>query len=197
VGFDTTAFDPFLRSVSASFSVGGRSIRRLFESLFGGAPLSAPTAEDARADSVLFEDPSRFRNEAGPRTAFRSVETLSAGPRGGGGLRASITYSDQRQRQDDEQPLIPGATSGNLRTVGLNIAFSPTSNWNVSWNTQYNMTTNEFGQHMVRLDRDLHRWRATFGYTQTPTGTFAFTFFVSLLDQPEIKFNYDQQTVER
>jgi hypothetical protein len=197
VGFDTTAFDPFLRSVSASFSVGGRSIRRLFESLFGGAPLSAPTAEDARADSVLFEDPSRFRNEAGPRTAFRSVETLSAGPRGGGGFKASITYSDQRQRQDDEQPVIPGATSGNLRTVGLDIAFSPTSNWNVRWNTQYNMTTNEFGQHMVRLDRDLHRWRATFGYTQTPTGTFAFTFFVSLLDQPEIKFNYDQQTVER
>ena len=59
------------------------------------------------------------------------------------------------------------------------------------------MTTKEFGQHVLRLDRDLHRWRATFGFTRAPNGNFAFTFFVNLLDQPEIKFNYDQQTVTR
>ncbi len=197
VGFDTTAFDPFLQRVSASFSVSGRTIQRLFGALLGGETLSAPTEDDARADSLLFQEPARLRNEAGPRTAFRSVETLAPGPRGGGGFRASINYSDQRSRRDEVQLQNPFGATGDLRTVGLNTSFSPTANWNVSWNTQYNMTTKEFGQHVLRLDRDLHRWRATFGFTRAPNGNFAFTFFVNLLDQPEIKFNYDQQTVTR
>jgi len=31
---------------------------------------------------------------------------------------------------------------------------------------------------------------------KSPNGNFAFTFFVSLLDQPDIKFNYEQQTLQ-
>ena len=122
VGFDTTGFDPFLQRVSASFSLSGRSIRRVFDALFGGGSLEAPTEDDARADSILFQEPSRLRNEAGPRTAFRSVETLAPGPRGGGGFRASINYSDQRRRLNDAAPQ-PFGSTGDLRTVGLNMSF--------------------------------------------------------------------------
>jgi hypothetical protein len=81
--------------------------------------------------------------------------------------------------------------------VGLAIGFDPTENWAVSWSTQYNLTKGEFGQHVIRLERDLHRWRATFQFLKSPNGNFAFNFFISLLDQPDIKLNYDQQTLER
>jgi hypothetical protein len=32
---------------------------------------------------------------------------------------------------------------------------------------------------------------------KAPNGNVAFNFFVSLLDQPEIKFQYDQRSVSR
>jgi hypothetical protein len=81
--------------------------------------------------------------------------------------------------------------------MGLTVGFSPSPNWSVSWNTQYNLTLKEFGQHVLRLDRDLHRWRATFAFTKAPNGNFAFNFFVTLTDEPEIQFQYDQRTVRR
>ncbi|MDH3570669.1 MAG: hypothetical protein OER89_10865, partial [Gemmatimonadota bacterium] len=72
---------------------------------------------------------------------------------------------------------------------------APTASWSVSWSTQYNMTLKEFGQHVLRLSRDLHRWRATFAFLKAPNGNFAFNFFISLTDQPELKFQYDQRTL--
>jgi hypothetical protein len=83
------------------------------------------------------------------------------------------------------------------RTMGLSFAFDPTRNWSLSWTTQYNLTTHEFGQHAVRLERDLRRWRASFQFLKSPNGNFAFNFFISLLDQPDIKFQYDQQSVDQ
>jgi hypothetical protein len=83
------------------------------------------------------------------------------------------------------------------RTLGLAFSFNPTRNWSLSWSTDYNLTTKEFGRHVVRLERDLRRWRATFQFLKSPNGNFAFNFFISLLDQPDIKFQYDQETVEQ
>ena len=119
----------------------------------------------------------------------------------GQGFSTSVNYDDAKTRPLGVQEVLatpnPFAAPGSNRTLGLTTAFSPTENWGLSWTTQYNFSTSEFGQHILRFDRDLHRWRATFGFTRAPNGNFAFTFFVSLLDQPEIKFNYDQQTVNR
>jgi hypothetical protein len=108
----------------------------------------------------------------------------------------SVTYDDLRTRPEETTSRSSLASQAN-RTVGLSIGFDPTRNWAVSWSTQYNLTTGEFGQHVIRLERDLHRWRATFQFLKSPNGNFAFNFFISLLDQPDIKLNYDQQTVER
>jgi hypothetical protein len=47
----------------------------------------------------------------------------------------------------------------------------------------------------VRLDRDLHDWRATFSFVQSPNGNFLFNFFIQLIDQPDIKFEYDQRNL--
>ena len=81
------------------------------------------------------------------------------------------------------------------RTLGWTLSFSPTPNWSVSWNTQYNITLGQFGQHVLRLERTLHRWRATFAFLKAPNGNFAFNFYIALRDQPEMKLQYDQRTV--
>ncbi len=79
----------------------------------------------------------------------------------------------------------------------LGMSFSPTPNWTASWNTNYDFDTRQFGQHYVRLERDLHRWHASFAFSRTASGNFAFNFYVALLDEPDIKFDYDQQSYVR
>ena len=89
---------------------------------------------------------------------------------------------------------MPDAIDQGTQTLGLTLGFSPTPNWSVSWATQYNFNQKNFGQHVVRFDRDLHRWRATFAFTTAPNGNFAFSFFITLTDEPDLKFVYDQRS---
>jgi len=65
----------------------------------------------------------------------------------------------------------------------------------VSWQTLYDFAKGEFGSHVLRLDRDLHDWRATFSFVQSPNGNVVFNFNITLIDQPEIKFDYDQRNL--
>ena len=79
-------------------------------------------------------------------------------------------------------------------TLRGNIAFHPTERWGLQWSTGYDFRREEFSDHIVSLQRELHDWRATFAFTQAPNGNFAFSFFISLIAQPELKFNYDRRT---
>jgi len=83
------------------------------------------------------------------------------------------------------------------RQLTLNMNFSPTALWTASWSTLYDMNTRQFGQHYVRLERDLRRWHASFAFVKSPNGNFAFNFYVALIDQPDIKFDYEQQSLQR
>jgi Tat protein translocase TatC len=195
VGFDTTGFDPFLTSMSARFSLTGRTIAGILSLITGK---EAPPEEGPQPGGV--PSPEEFIQPAGtglgPRPGLDpTIERLGSRPPGRAGFRAAVSYDERRTRPLDDTTQ-PGPTRDS-RTLGFNISFQPTTNWSVSWNTQYNFTTKEFGQHVVRLDRDLHRWRATFSFVKAPNGNVAFNFFVSLLDQPEIKFQYDQRSVSR
>lgn len=82
---------------------------------------------------------------------------------------------------------VPPQTSINWRT-----SFDLTPKWAVQWSTSYDAVRKEFASHQVTLQRDLHDWRAMFGFTQAPNGNFSFTFFVSLKAEPDLKFNYDR-----
>jgi hypothetical protein len=82
---------------------------------------------------------------------------------------------------------VPPQTSVNWRT-----SFDLTPKWAVQWSTSYDAVRKEFASHQVTLQRDLHDWRAMFGFTQAPNGNFSFTFFVSLKAEPDLKFNYDR-----
>jgi hypothetical protein len=79
----------------------------------------------------------------------------------------------------------------NLQAV---TSFHLTPKWGGSWNTNYDFHARKFGSHTVTLQRELHDWRAIFGFTQAQNGNFAFTFFIALNAEPDLKFNYDKQT---
>jgi lipopolysaccharide export system protein LptA len=66
-----------------------------------------------------------------------------------------------------------------------------TQMWAGTWQTTYDFLERDFASHVVTLSRDLHDWRANFGFTQSPNGNFAFTFYISLKAQPELKFDYN------
>ena len=78
--------------------------------------------------------------------------------------------------------------------VQSQMSFNLTPKWSASWGTNYDFRESQFGSHNVTLQRDLHDWRAIFGFTRTPTGNFAFNFFIALKAQPDIKFDYSEQT---
>lgn len=192
VGTDTAAFEPFLTRLSARFSITQRTLAGLVGLFTGRTPEAAPAADTA-ADTLAAEpdilspgmDPGRDFDRRGDSRRARSR-----------GFSASISFDAQRRRPVDGEERREGVgPQRDTRTLGLSLSFEPTDNWSLSWATQYNLTTNEFGSHTLRLERDLHRWRATFQFLQAPNGNFAFNFFISLLDQPDIRFQYDQQTV--
>ena len=84
---------------------------------------------------------------------------------------------------------VPPTTS-----VGFRTSFNLTPKWSAGWSTMYDVERSEFASQVVTLQRELHDWKAIFGFTQAPNGNFAFTFFISLKAQPEIKVDYDRAT---
>jgi hypothetical protein len=79
--------------------------------------------------------------------------------------------------------------------LGGQFSFNLTDKWSTSWNTSYDFVRHEFAQHMVTLQRDLHDWRAVFGFTQSPNGNFAFNFYIALKAEPDLKFDYNKATI--
>ena len=74
------------------------------------------------------------------------------------------------------------------------MGFRVTPKWSATWGTMYNFEEKEFASHSVTLQRELHDWRSIFGFTRAPNGNFAFSFFIALNAQPDLKFNFDRQT---
>jgi len=59
------------------------------------------------------------------------------------------------------------------------------------------MGTRQFPYHSLSFQRDLRRWHASFSFNKTAAGNFSFSFNITLTDQPDIKFDYDQNTYVR
>jgi len=119
----------------------------------------------------------------------------SGGGYGGGkGFTLGISLSSTRSRNDTTPQLrhAPGR-----QTTNLILSFSPTRNWTANWRTRYDMGTRQFSEHSLTFQRDLRRWRASFSFNKTAAGNFSFSFNITLTDQPDIKFDYDQNTYVR
>ncbi|MBL0940788.1 MAG: LPS-assembly protein LptD [Gemmatimonadaceae bacterium] len=80
------------------------------------------------------------------------------------------------------------------QNVTANLSFGITRNWSAQWSTMYDVERARFSSQQIGLQRSLHDWNAVFSFSQTPSGNFAFNFFIALKAQPELKFNYDRQT---
>jgi sec-independent protein translocase protein TatC len=184
VGTDAARFDPFLQNVSANFSVSGNTFRSI-ASMFG---LGSKKNEPGRRDETV----PAYVAESGRRARTGSFYSPSQAPfRSGRAFTASFNYSLSRTRPDPLQPPTPETQS-----LGLNTSFSPTPFWSLSWSTQYNITGGKFESHVVRLERELHEWRAGFNFVQNANGNFAFYFTIYLTDLPDMKLDYDQTTFE-
>ena len=79
-------------------------------------------------------------------------------------------------------------------TLGSDVSFNLTEHWSASWQTQYDFEAHDFASQIVSLQRDLHDWRAIFAFTQSPNGSFAFNFLISLKAEPQLKFDYHKST---
>ena len=191
VGTDTAKFDPFLTSVSATFAITPATIHGI-GSLFGLGKTTGPQAAPATPPAGPEAQPGA------PPSPFGTKQFVGPGalpPGGGQGFNLSINFTESRSRPVPPAPgtiLLPG--NGETRQAGLNLSFQPTAKWSANWSSQYDFVARQFGLHQISLQRDLHRWHASFSFLKSPNGNFAFSFYVSLLDQPDIKFNYEQQS---
>jgi hypothetical protein len=191
VGTDTAKFDPFQTNVSAQFSITPATIHGVAALLgLGGRSGGQPAATPPPAGT---ESPP-----GGTPPGFGRKELTGPGgvPIGGGkGFNLSLNYTRIRSRPQADTGLV--AVSGGSQQVGFRLSFQPTAHWSATWDSNYNFDTRQFGAHFIRLERDLHRWHASFSFSKAPTGNFAFSFYVALLDQPDIKFDYQQQSFAR
>ena len=80
-------------------------------------------------------------------------------------------------------------------SLSSSINFELTPKWSAAWQTSYDFELHQFASQIVSLQRDLHDWRANFGFTHSPNGNFAFTFFIALKPQPDLKFDYSRTSI--
>ncbi len=175
--------------MNANFSLSARTFRSL-AALFGIGRSAAPAASPQPAGpQPPGPQPAGTQPTAGIGP-MPSVPGSYGGQGGGAGFSLGVGFSSTRQRPTPNV-VIPKAGQ---QILTLNGTFSPTAHWNASWNTRFDLGTQQFQDQQVNLERDLHRWHATFSFTKTATGNFSFTFLIRLLDQPDIKFDYRQQS---
>jgi len=181
-GIDTSRFDPFLSSVSASFAISANTLRSV-GSIFGlGGKADAGRGSD--------EVPGSYVADRGRRKpSFYNTGQVPFSS-GGRSFSANFNYTLSRSRS------IPGVVGQDQQNLGFSTGFSPTPFWSLSWSSQFNITDSKFESQVVRLERELHEWRAGFNFVRNANGNFAFYFSIYLTDLPDLKFDYNQTTFE-
>ena len=189
VGTDSARFDPFLTSVSTGFTFTPATIRGIVGLLgfAARAPRPGSAPDTARAAGPGLGPPG----VSGRNDLFRQQ-----GRGFGSGNRAfslQVNYSSNHTRADTA---LVGHPAGR-QMVTFSMSFSPTANWTANWHSAYDFGTQQFADHFLSFERDLHRWRASFVFSKSANGNFAFSFNIALIDQSDIKFDYDQHTFAR
>ncbi|HEU4569513.1 MAG TPA: twin-arginine translocase subunit TatC [Gemmatimonadales bacterium] len=185
-GTDSARFRPYLTDVSASFAVSSATFRGLGRLVgLGGAREGEGAREGAEAAPPSYVAQALSKPRPG---TFGSTDQVQRGGRGG--FQSSFNLSVSRERPEV-------STAPSRASLGFTTSFSPTAFWNLTWSSQYNITEGRFESQIVRLERDLHEWRASFNFLRNPNGNFALYFNIALMDLPDIKFDYNQTTLQR
>jgi Tat protein translocase TatC len=176
VGVKGVAFDPFLQQVNLSFAVSSATFSPLLR-LFGlqaGGERAGPEPEPRGYVADTYR-PVR----PGPEAIYGFTQgSTPLGRR----FQANVSYTLVKSR----------LTADKQSNVGFSTTFSPTPLWGVSWSSQYNATAGRFESQIVRLERDLHEWRAGFNFVRNPNGNVSLYFSISLTALPAVKFDYNQ-----
>jgi hypothetical protein len=170
-------FSPSLARLAMSFSLqSGTGIGDLVGLGRTGARVDPMDEQRQRLDSrgrLMSFDPGR-------------TDDPFAGGGAAGPWSLNLRYSLLRVRAGE-----PGSDS---QTIDGTLSFHPTSKWAIRWSTQYSFTNEEFGAQLITLDRDLHRWRASFQFSRAPNGNVIFQVLLTLTDAPDLKVTYDQKS---
>ncbi len=196
------SFAPLLSQLNFSFAMSNTSgVLLALGRLLGGRG-EEDEEEETPADTipVLGDDPADLNpllsalgdlsvtDESAIVPGSRSPTERGVRSRGAAGTwSANLSYSLRRNR-DENLP------ASQLLQIGLRLR--PTEKWSLTWGTSYDIDTTSFTDHRIRLTRDLHRWDANFDFMQTATGNWTFRFQVSLTDNRDLKFDYNQRNQE-
>ncbi len=172
-------FSLFLTQLNLNFSLGARSVGGIFGESSSGVSRGRGIVPDVR----------EFEDEEFPDERLDDLDRPATGREARQPWSLSIDYSLVRQRP------VPGVEPRPARqSVRANFGFQPTKNWTLRWRTQYDLEGREFVDQALSLQRDLHRWSATFEFLQASNGNFLFEFRVNLNDMRDIKLDYRQET---
>ena len=123
-----------------------------------------------------------LRGRVRPARPARLVLQHHARPRSAGAAGASARISTTSSPARGRSPGCRrrGATADH-QSLGFSTSFSPTPFWSLSWSSQYNITDGKFESQVVRLERELHEWRAGFNFVRNAERQFR----LLLLDLPD------------
>lgn len=189
-------FAPHLSQLNLGFTLNNRSALVRWLGLAGGGSTSAPggargapaAAEGQAGEPGLDDDPL---NAPGDEASIIPGEGRRSAPRAAGAGRpgewsANFSYALNRPRSGE----------GVSEMLQMRFTLQPTTNWQMSWRTGYDLQRSQFADHVITLTRDLHRWQANFDFLQTATGNWSFRFEVSLIDNEDLRFDYQQRNVD-
>ena len=187
VGFNTSHFDLFLQSATAGFAVSSHTVTSVLR-LFGLAkgPQTAANPNEAPPPSYVASQSRNGRPPSFYTSDNNGLQTAGSGRQ----FTANFNYTLSRSRAG------VGGAQPARQNIGFSTSFAPTPLWTVSWSSQYNITDGTFESTVVRLERNLHEWRAGFNFSRSPNGNFAFYFSIFLTGMPEIKADYNQSTFQ-
>ena len=207
-GEDHRIFDPRLSQLNLSFAMSSNSgvIQAIGRLLGGGGDDASGVVGATEADSAaalmdiddldpLIDNVGNFSptDESSIIPGGGSNDVVGEDVRGaarrqsGGAWNANFSYSLRRSRD-------PSLAASQLLQMGIRL--KPTEKWDLVWRTSYDIEERSFTDHTIRLTRDLHRWQANFDFLQTATGNWSFRFEVSLTDNRDLKFDYDQRSTD-
>ncbi len=192
-------FDPMLTQLNFSFAMNsGSGVIQAIGRLFGGGEDASP--EDSVTALLETDDLDPLLDNVGSISptdgssivpGAGSDDVVGEDPRRvarrapSGAWNANFSYSLRRSRAS-------GLPASQQLQIGVRL--KPTENWDLVWRTSYDLDLKSFLDHTIRLTRDLHRWQASFIFAQTVTGNWSFGFSVSLTDNRDLKFDYDQRS---
>ena len=180
------SFSPRMSRLSTGFALGPNSA--VFRWL--GALRSTFGVGDSPATD------GTVPGEQGPAPGDRvGASSTTGNPQavGSGQWRANLDYSFTRPpRSYSGQGL---RDDRSVQTVNISASLPLTPSWSADWNTSYSITDNEFASQRLNFSRNLHRWQANFSFFQTATGNTGFQFYVELIDNRDLQFEYRERNL--